>query len=255
MFKDADKNRKNTAIVETFFNEQQGMGHPFSMNGSRYMMSDVSNADIAALLRKLAIPSGRGVNQAFNCENLAEYTEGSKVFPLWDVVIASGDSVSRVPIRGASIPAPERTFKLRDADENYIRMGGLNNRILDPGIFDSGVSITEEQKQKILSEKKPRRSGKSPNQLSARDWLKLRDKPLLVVYYIDLKIGDIKPLVERDRCVAVKEAFGSDLLVGLAIGFPEKEAKLRLTYRGNLIKANEEYAGDENFDEEELSDE
>ena len=135
-------------------------------------------------------------------------------------------------------------------------MGGTNNRILDPGIFNSGISLSEAAKRKILSEKKPRRNGKQPDQLTARDWLKLREKPLLVIYFIDLKVDDIKPLAEKDRCIMVKEAYGSDFLVGFAIGFPEKEAKLSLTYGVNLIKANEVYVDDDDdFDEEELSDE
>ena len=255
LFKDAEKNRKNKATVDLFFAEQQSKGISFEMNNKRYMMSGVSQTDIAALLRKLLIPGGRGVNQSFNCENLATYTEMSNIFPEWDVVIASGDSKKKVEVQGHSIPVPERTFNLGDSYENYIRMGGSNNRILDPGIFDSGIDLSEMQKQKILSAKKPRRNGKQPDQLTARDWLKLRERPLLVIYYIDLKIDDTKPLAEKDRCIAVKEAFGLDLLVGFAIGFPEKEAKLLLTYRGNLIKANDVYNDEEEFDEEELSDE
>ncbi|MCL2703429.1 MAG: Z1 domain-containing protein [Defluviitaleaceae bacterium] len=255
LFKDAEKNRKNNVTVKSFFSEQQSKGINFAMINKRYMMNGVSQTDIAALLRKLLIPSGRGINQAFNCENLASYTDESKIFPEWDVVIASGDSIKKVEIQGLSISAPERTFKLGDADENYIRMGGSNNRILDPGIFDSGINLSDTQKEKILSAKKLRRNGKQPNQLTARDWLKLREKPLLIIYYIDLKIDDSKPIAEKDRCIAVKEAFGSDLLLGFAIGFPEKEAKLLLTYRGNLIKANEADPDDEEFEEEELSDE
>ena len=255
LFKDADKNRKNKVTVELFFAEQHNKGLSFEMNNKRYMMSGVSQTEIAALLRKLAIPSGRGVNQTFNCENLAAYTEESNIFPEWDVVIASGDSRKKVKIQGHDISAPERTFNLGDSDENYIRMGGSNNRILDPGIFDSGINLSEAQKQKILAAKKPRPNGKQPDQLTARDWVKLRERPLLVIYYIDLKIDDTKPLAEKDRCIQVKETFGMDLLIGFAIGFPEKEAKLRLTYRGNLIKTNNINNGEDEFDEEELSDE
>ena len=78
---------------------------------------------------------------------------------------------------------------------------------------------------------------------------------MLAIYYIDLKIDDAKlSLSDRERYVAVKEAFGSDLLVGFAVGFPSKEAKERIIYRGNLVMANE-INSDDDFDEEELSDE
>jgi hypothetical protein len=255
LFKDPEKNRKNRVAVDTFFREQQNKGNTITKVGERHMLRRVSNIDIADLLRKLNIPGGRGVNQNFNCDNLSTYTEGSKVFQEWDVVIATGSSEKKVFIQEYGLFASERAFNLGSEDESYIRMGGSNNRILDPGILDSGVVITPEQKQKILSEKKPRRSGKLSDQLTARDWLKLREQPLFVIYFIDLKINDSQSLAERDRCVAVKEAFGSDLLVGFAIGFPEKEAKMLRTYRGNLIKANEVYSDDEEFDEEELCDE
>jgi hypothetical protein len=62
------------------------------------------------------------------------------------------------------------------------------------------------------------------------------------------------PLSDKEKYVAVKDAFGSDLLVGFAVGFPAIEAKELLTYRGNLVKVNEMYI-DDDFDEEELEDE
>lgn len=55
--------------------------------------------------------------------------------------------------------------------------------------------------------------------------------------------------------MATKEAFGSDLLVGFAVGFPARESKVLIQYRGNLIKSEELDSEEEEFDEEELSDE
>jgi len=256
LFKDADKNRKNRELLDGFINEQKDKGFLFEQVGERFMMRGIPSSDIATFIGKITIPSGRGVNQRFDCENLSAYTAESKLFPEWDVVIATGDSLRDITVQGKNINVAVRTFHLGDADENYIRMGGSNNRIVDPGIFNSGISITAEQRQRILSGKKPRRTGGQPDQLSATDWLKLREHPLLAIYLIDLKIDDENlPLAERERYVATKEAFGSDLLVGFAVGFPAKEAKELLRYRGNLVKVAELTKGDDDFDEGELDDE
>jgi hypothetical protein len=221
------------------------------------MMRGVASANVAALLEKISIPSGRGVNRRFDCKNLSKYTSESTLFPEWDVVIATGESLSRgITVQNKFLPAAVRTFRLGAASENYIRMGGSNNRIVDPGIFNSGLIITHEQKQRILLRKKPKRTGGQPNQLSVTDWLKLREHPLLAIYLIDLKIDEKNlPLSERERYVAAKEAFSSDLLVGFAVGFPAKEAKELLRYRGNLVKVAELNGDDDEFEEEELGDE
>ncbi|TCL58879.1 Z1 domain-containing protein [Kineothrix alysoides] len=255
LFKDVEKNRKNHLVVETFIAAQAKKGKLFVTIDNRFMMSHVSKDDIASLIKQIIIPSGRGINQRFDCVNLAAYTSESKLFPEWDVVIATGDSERTSYIQGKSLSATERTFHLGASDENYIRMGGSNNRIVDPGIFNSGVTITPEQRQEILSKKRTRNANKPADQLTATDWLKLRERPLLAIYFIDLKIDNSKlSLSERDRYVSVKEAFGSDLLVGFAVGFPSKEAKERIVYRGNLVMVAAINA-DDDFDEEELSNE
>jgi len=256
LFKDAGKNRKNKELIEGFITLQHEKGFAFEQVGERFMMRGVSSADIAVLLGKITIPSGRGVNQRFDCESLSAYTAESRLFPTWDVVIAAGESSREVTVQNRSLKAAIRAFRLGETDENYIRMGGLNNRIVDPGIFNSGVSVTAEQRQRILSRKKAKRTGGQPDQLTATDWLKLRECPLLAIYLVDLKIDNEElSLAKRERYAATKEAFGSDLLVGFAVGFPAKEAKELLRYRGNLVKVAELSNEDDEFEEEELGDE
>ena len=258
LFKDASKNKKNISLVHNFIAEQQGKGKSFVTMDKRFMLRGVSNIDIAEFIKKISIPSGQGMNQRFDCENLSAYTAESKLFTEWDVVIASGDSNRKILIQGIELPenlfAPERSFRLGASDENYIRMGGSNNRIVDPGIYNSGVTPTEEEIQRVLAKKKARKDGKPSDQLTAKDWLKLRKRPLLAIYFIDLKIDVEMSLSEKEKYVAVKDEYGSDLLVGFAVGFPETESKELIKYRANLVKANEEYE-DDDFDEEELSDE
>ena len=253
LFKGSEKNRKNLQLFEAFIAEQKVKGLSFSFDDGerRFMLRGASSKDIAKFIRRIAIPSGRDVNQRFDCENIAAYTEQSELFPIWDVVIVQGESERPIP-NEVPLKASVRAYRLGDANENFIRIGGTNNRILDPGIFDSGVPApTPEEKQSILSQKKTK-SGKPPEQLSAGDWLKLRKRPLLAIYYIDLKIDENNPVM-RDRLVEVKEAFGSDLLIGFAVGFPAKEKKETIRYRGNLMMVNMLNSEDD-FEEEELND-
>lgn len=253
LFKDFRKNQTNLRQVDNFFEEQQAKGLTFSCVGNRFMLRGISSADVADLIQHIAIPS---VNKRFDCESLASYIKESSIFTTWDVVVATGDSPNTKIIQGRSLPGSVRAFHLASPDENYIRLGGINNRIIDPGIFGSGVVITPEEKQKILSNKKKRHSDMPSEQLTATDWLKLRRRPLLAIYYIDLYINDKKlSLAERERYVATKEAFGSDLLIGFAVGFPARESKVLIKYRENLIKSRERDSEEEEFDEEELSDE
>ncbi|UQZ90582.1 hypothetical protein C4J81_15755 [Deltaproteobacteria bacterium Smac51] len=253
LFKDAGKNRTNNNLLVKFFTQQQVKGIGFSTIKNRCMLQGVSSADVADLLQSIAIPS---VNKRFDSASLATYIRESPLFQTWDVVVATGESNQKIPIPGQELQASERVFHLGSSDENFIRLGGSNNRIIDPGIFDSGVDITQEKKQEILSKKKKKRSGKTSDQLTAKDWLKLRERPLLAIYYIDLKIdGKNLSLADREKYVAIKTTFGSDFLVGFAVGFPARDSKVMIQYRVNSIKAEELNSYEEEFDEEELSDE
>ncbi len=250
LFKDAAKNRTNLARLNTFFDEQRQKGKVFQDVGHRFMLCGVSSSDIAELLQRITIPS---INKRFDCTSLATYIKGSPIFPEWDVVVASGDSRQTVLVQDRQLGSSVRVFRLGASNENYIRLGGTNNRIIDPGIFDSGVNITPDQKQDILSKKKKRNPNKPPDQLTATDWLKLRERPLLALYYIDLKIDDSNlSLADREKYVAVKEAFGSDLLAGFAVGFPARESKVLFQFRANLVKLEELDSDGEDFEEEEL---
>ena len=258
LFKDVEKNRKNLQLFESFVFEQRerGLSFAFDADKRRFMLRGVSSKDIAKLIKKITIPSGRDVNQRFDCDNISAYAEQSQLFHEWDVVIANGVSSRSVPsgVMGRdALSAVERSFVVHDMDKNFIRIGGTNNRILDPGIFDSGVpTLTPQQKLEILATKKKKRPGSPSDQLTATDWLKLRKRPLLAIYYIDLKIDEKDPVM-RDRLVEVKEGFGEDLLIGFAVGFPASEKKERILYRGNLVMENDLNSEDD-FDEEELGD-
>lgn len=220
---------------------------------------DVPKHDVSELIRNLVIPY---VNKKFDTEGLSEYIENSDVFSFWDVVIATGDSTNQnmqncFGIENAS--ATLRSFHSKGDSDPYIRIGGSNNRVLDPGIFDTGFDDTQ-NKQKEL--KRVTKGG----DLSALDYLEIRSKPLLVIYPIDLKT-DLTPS-ERDRqpsftqqeknnIIALRKQIKEEVdnndvpLVAFAFGFPKKESAVRLRYRANIIKLDQINGGLETDDEDE----
>lgn len=205
----------------------------------RWMASDVSKFDVAALIRELKIPY---VNKKFDTDGLSEYIENSDIFPYWDIAIATGDAKSLhncFGINGAN--AALRSFHVNGLNDSYIRIGGTNNRVLDPGVFDYGLWLTEAQRELILREKQNNKG----DTLSAIDYLKMRKNPILIIYPIELKTEvsdaeckDVEKSVVEDLKKSIREEVGNTTtpLVAFAFGFPKKESPLRLRYRANIVK-------------------
>lgn len=244
-------NRHNIKAVQDLINKIKFDG---------FLARDVSKYDVAELVRNLVIPY---VNKKFDTEGLSEYIENSDVFTYWDVVIATGDSKrdsmqNCFGIRNAS--ATLRSFHSKGKNDPYIRIGGSNNRVLDPGIFDTGFDATQ-NKQKEL-----RKETKGSGDLSALDYLEIRTKPLLVIYPIDLKT-DLTPSekdrqpeftqCEKDEICALRTQIKEEVdnndtpLVAFAFGFPKKESSVKLKYRANIIKLDQINSGLETDDENE----
>lgn len=229
--KDPAVNEYNLKVFEKFYNKLV-----FNDVGHRYMAQRVSKYDVSDFIRDLKIPY---VNKTFDTQGLAEYIENSDIFHLWDVVIATGGSTALF-YKGK--PASKRRFDVRP-EESYIRIGGSNNRILDPGILDSGLSVLEQEKLeelKILNGK---------TDLTAKDYLGIREYPILVIYPIDLITNN------DDKKDAIKRAFGGKPLLAFAVAFPAKESKVKFKYRINKVKVAELSKGIEvEFDEEDEDD-
>lgn len=71
---------------------------------------------------------------------MVEYIEESDRFPVWDVVIANGNAKDREPFMG--VTPVERRFHMRN-ENDLIRIGGSNNRVLDPGLLNAGLWYRE----------------------------------------------------------------------------------------------------------------
>lgn len=224
-----------------------------------YMAQQVKKFDVAELIRELKIPY---VNKKFDTEGLAEYIENSEVFPYWDVVIANGESDDPFQVGNDNIRKVKRSFHIKGEQDPYIRIGGSNNRVMDPSVFDAGLWLTEDQRNMILETKNNNApGGKIYTELSVTDYLEIRKCPLLVIYPIDLKTScsDAERMAWGDqisKLLQIKENIKASLgennpLMAFAFGFPKKESGVTVKYRANKRKLDELNANLEIDDEEE----
>lgn len=237
---DPTRNKHNAEQFSQFY---QSLSGSWQWINNRYMAQSVSKFTVAEFIASLDIP---WVNKKFDTDGLSEYISNSSIFPYWDVVIATGASTEIPQFMGVeNLRAVTRSFHIRSKSDLYIRIGGNNNRVMDPGIFNAGLWLSEAQKELILAEKKPNAKGKIPNDLTARDYLERRSVPLLVIYPIELltRCSDDEIRAYPDvmqRKLKIKTDFGvSSPLLAFAFGFPKKEDGVMVKYRANKRKIDE----------------
>lgn len=245
LVRDVAVNRHNREAFDSFTAKLD-----FEEINGRYIASEVSKFFVADFIRNLKIAY---VNRKFDTEGLSSYIENSEVFHEWDVVIATGEStdlpffVNNVPLKPAI-----RSFHVKGTKDTYIRIGGSNNRVMEPGILNAGLWLTESDRDHILKEKNAQaKNGKKYTSLGASDYLRYRVNPILVVYPIDLNWRNtaaekeqLSPQEQKkvaDLKLQIKQEVGNDRepLIAFAIGFPKKESGVTVTYRANLIKLDE----------------
>lgn len=195
-----------------------------------YMAQNVSQHYIAQLFKDLSIPIE---NKKFNTVGLAEYIEDSDRFPYWDVVIANGNSKDSNLFM--DVHPVERSFHMR-SENDLIRIGGSNNRVLDPGLLNAGLWYREGET------------------LSAKEYCNHRKVPILVVFPIDLKCEDDENEVnafERSWKTGTKNGLGGNVLLAFAYGFPGTDSKIMVRYRANAVMIDQLTANMEIDDEDE----
>ena len=125
---------------------------PFSWTNNRFIAQQVPQAIIAEIIHSLRIPY---INKKFDIDGLSEYIADSQIFPVWDVVIATGNAESvflEDLFEDRRLTEVERSFHIKGKSDQFIRIGGSNNRVMEPSILNAGLWLTEEQKQLILME-------------------------------------------------------------------------------------------------------
>lgn len=245
LIRDASVNRHNRKCFDNFAEKLN-----FEDINGRYIAIGASKFIVGEFIRNLKIAY---VNRKFDTDGLSSYIENSEVFPEWDVVIATGDS-KNLPfsVNGKPLQSAIRSFHVRHMNDSYIRIGGTNNRVMEPGILNAGLWLTENDKEHILKEKNAQsKNGKIYKELGATDYLKYRTRPILVIYPIDLSCSNTAS--EKDKLSSqeqekvrtiktrIKKEVGNDLepLLAFAIGFPNRESGVTVTYRANLTKLKE----------------
>lgn len=251
LLKTPAQNKENYAAFQELFGSLN-----FDYCGNRYMVRGVWKQQIADFISKLKV---HYVNKRFDIQGLSEYIADSDIFTQWDVVIATGDSQNHPAFMGVEgLRATTRSFHTAGASDKFIRVGGSNNRVLDPGILDSGLThLTKERRAEILAQKNiARKAAGKPEQkeLTATDYLKEREHPILVIYPIELKTevsdNEVKArfgsVTEESRAIIAAEKKSlydevcSDIpLMAFAVAFPAKESPKKFTYRANLQKLKE----------------
>lgn len=251
LLKNATVNKENYAAFTELYKSLN-----FEFVNGRYMARGVWKQQIANFVSKLKI---HYINKKFDIQSLSEYIADSDIFTNWDVVIAKGDSDQFPAFMGVDgLHATKRSFHTSSTADKFIRIGGANNRVLDPGILDSGLThLTKERRAAILAQKNTERkaAGKSEQkELTATDYLKEREHPILVIYPIEL-ITEVKDNEVKARFGTVTEEYRQTIglekealyeevcdsipLMAFAVAFPAKESPKKFTYRANLQKLKE----------------
>ncbi len=233
MYRDPANNRQNLEVFSSFCKnvEFDWKGKDgLSTSHKYYMAQNVSQHYIAQLFRGIAVPIE---NKKFNTNGLAEYIEDSDKFPFWDVVIANGNSKNEELFMG--VHPVERSFHMRSAND-LIRIGGSNNRVLDPGLLNAGLWYREGEA------------------LSAKEYCNHRKIPILVVFPIDLScdINDNEVNTSEQSWKAeTKRGLGGNVLLAFAYGFPGTDSKIMVKYRANAVMIDQLTSGIELDDEDE----
>lgn len=115
-----------------------------------------------------------------------------------------------------------------------IRIGGSNNRVLDPGLLNAGLWYREGEA------------------LSAKEYLKRRTTPILIVFPIDLNCKNENDTADESEWKqSTKDGLGEDVLLAFAYGFPGSDSKIMVKYRANKVMIDQLTAGIEIDDEDE----
>ena len=190
----------------------------------RKMLRDIPSKVIADHIKRLKIPFE---NTKFDVDNLSVYIKDSAAFPKWDIVIARG--AGDIFYEGSKVVVRSFT-KVRG--EKIIRVGNNNNRIIDPGIFASG--LTEDELEEV-------RAKSAGGAITVPDYLSVKTRnPLFVIY--PMQLNPVSDNEEERQVVSHFWPDGEDEkkpVFGFAVGFPNKETAEKMTYRANTRKIQE----------------
>lgn len=218
---------------------------------NRNMFKDVKSSFIADFVSNIKIPLE---NKKFDIESISNFIREERFYSKWDIVFATGIENNlkyTIPGTDTEITSIQRRFEIRD-DEKIIRISKNNNRLVEPGIFNSGLSdeqIDEAKKTALNREKRKDNPKTNPTPI-AQDYLGVKNRnPLLVILPITLTPDDDDSNETIEKKKKLMNSF-EGCLMGFAIGFAGKDGNVKMDYRINKVKQAEltrmvEVQGDE----------
>ena len=184
---------------------------------------------------------------------IINYINSSAALKTWDVAIATGEGESVWEFEGRKIHNVQRNFRI--SDYSYV-ISGKNSRVGDTEMY--GIGLTKAQYEKIESNvKASQNKNLSQSDLFAPGIVR---NPLLIIYPVELKIGEKVKKDEPSKIPALERVLsiaGTKPYVAIGMGFPcavgEKPIEyvytMNSTKRRELIEADEDFSTEDNEEE------
>lgn len=184
---------------------------------------------------------------------IINYINSSAALKTWDVAIATGEGASVWEFEGRKIHNVQRNFRI--SDYSYV-ISGKNSRVGDTEMY--GIGLTKAQYEKIESNvKASQNKNLSQSDLFAPGIVR---NPLLIIYPVELKIGEKVKKDEPSKIPALERVLsiaGTKPYVAIGMGFPcavgEKPIEyvytMNSTKRRELIEADEDFSTEDNEEE------
>lgn len=265
IFKSRDINKKNGELILNLLSHLDSKKLVIGADKKPYYQN-INKEIVCDFLDRFHVSEA---NRLFDGQVLSNYIRGNSDLDNWTIVVAFGskntdktkswnvpeDNGLPEPFKGACV---KRSFSGHDdiEEENFFRVGKGNNTIVDPNIYNIGLTDSE---IKNIKEEYKKETGNENGTPGSAFWLSKRKNPVLVIYPIALKPTEKSD--SKTECYSLKKEeiihkyLGNDLVYGLALGFPGKSTQvIKVRYKINVIKQKQmELDNDE--DEDELNEE
>ena len=243
LYIDFNRNNRNIKIIRDFIAKLKLKGKDIKEIKNRFMILDVSNEMIAELIQNIDVPFE---NRKFDSDSIASFIRKSEFYDRWDVVFASGERHQNekdfILNDNYSIPPVHRSFSYQTG-ENIVRISKRNNRLLDPGIFNAGLTDEQLKIAKESAEKRAEINNKKIATPIAEDYLDVPNrKPLLVILPIMLQQdnpNETNSDYEDCKQEIINRLKDHEYLVGIGIGFAGRQGKVMMRFRINKVKHDE----------------
>ena len=239
LFKEPSKNKHNLEQVYKLIDLLKSKGMMLEHIKNRHMFRNVDNDTIADFISNLDIPIE---NKKFDTDSISSFIRKGEFYDKWDIVFATGDpkeakdNLFKIDDSN-KIPPINRSFNY-ETDEDIVRIAKNNNRLLDPNIFNSGLTPEQVEEAKQIAAQRPTKSKNEVSTPIATDYLAVKDRnPLLVILPVVLKQDESDYTEEKQRII--ENYKGKGFLVGFGIGFAGREGKVMMRFRINKVKRME----------------